>query len=140
MPCDYCDYRYNNATGVFTVPSGGDGLYYFSIYLVVDTYTHARFHIMVNGEVLCTAVGDHSVGDDVSYPQATCSAVIHVTEGKVGCTIRVCKVFFNRLPFCVTAIYFSADEVEITVALSPTDTPLRIQTDYIYNGFSGFRI
>ena len=63
------------------MPSGGDGLYYFSIYLAVESDEYARFHMMRNDEVLCSAVGDHDEGDDVSNPQATCSAVTHLDEG-----------------------------------------------------------
>ena len=74
-------FRYDSDTGVFTVPPGGDGLYYFSTYLAVESDEYASFHMMLNGEVLCSAVGDHDEGDDVSVPQATCSATADLTEG-----------------------------------------------------------
>ena len=60
--------RYSNETGVFTVPSGGDGLYYFSIYLAVESDEHGRFQMMLNSELLCSAVGDYDEGGDPSLP------------------------------------------------------------------------
>ena len=38
------------------MPSGGDGYYYFSTYLLVDNDEYGAFDIRVNGETLCTAV------------------------------------------------------------------------------------
>ncbi len=73
-------FRYDPSTGIFTVPPGGDGLFYFSTYLLVDYSEWGRFNIRVNGEILCSALGDNnSNGDD--YPQATCSSLTQLTEG-----------------------------------------------------------
>ncbi len=64
---------------MFTVPSGGDGLYYLNTYLLVQAGEVGDFNIQVNGEVLCTAYGD---GDSASdYSQATCSGLVQLTEG-----------------------------------------------------------
>ena len=38
-------YRYDSTTGSFTVPSGGDGFYYFSVYLLVHNGEYSRFDI-----------------------------------------------------------------------------------------------
>ena len=48
---------YDNSTGVFTVPPGGDGLYYFSTYLLVIEGESGSFEIVVNDVVFCTNWG-----------------------------------------------------------------------------------
>ena len=77
-------FRYDETTGVFTVPSGGDGVYYFSTYLEVDYDEYGDFDMLLNDEIICTAVGDHSgqsgAGD---YSQAMCSAIVNVMAGKL---------------------------------------------------------
>ena len=42
--------RYDSTTGIFTVPSGGAGLYYFSTYLGVSVSEYALFDMVVNDE------------------------------------------------------------------------------------------
>ena len=72
--------RYDNTTGTFTVPSGGDGFYYFSTYLLVQGGEYGDFEIQVNGERMCTAVmQQHDSPNDAG--QAACSAATYVTEG-----------------------------------------------------------
>ena len=44
---------------VFTVPSGGDGVYYFSTYLLVDPSEYGRFDMRLNDDVICTTYPDH---------------------------------------------------------------------------------
>ena len=41
-------YRYDNTTGIFTVPPGGDGFYYFSVYLLVIPDEIGEFDIHFN--------------------------------------------------------------------------------------------
>ena len=74
-------YRYDNTTGTFTVPSGGDGFYYFSAYFVVRYYEYARFDIQINGETLCTAFTDEEQQAAADDGQAACSAATYATEG-----------------------------------------------------------
>ena len=74
-------FRYDSSTGTFTVPSGGDGMYYFSTYLLVDDGEVGRFSIRVNGEILCTALGDLNANGGNDYPQATCSGLTQLAEG-----------------------------------------------------------
>ncbi len=76
-------FRYDPATGIFTVPSGGDGLYYFSTYLSVASGHYAGFNIRVNGEILCTAFGDNNYNGADDYPQATCSVLTQLAEGQL---------------------------------------------------------
>ena len=72
---------YDSSTGVFTVPPGGDWLYFFSTYLLVDNGEYGSFEIVVNDVVFCTSWGDHNIlGSD--NPQTMCSVVVDVVEGK----------------------------------------------------------
>ena len=72
--------RYSSTTGTFTVPSGGDGYYYFSVYFLVSTAEFAHFKIQINGQVLCTARGDEAEAI-TEKAQAACSAATYATEG-----------------------------------------------------------
>ena len=74
-------YRYDSTTGTFTVPSGGDGFYYFSTYLVGDSQEDPFFEIQINGETMCTALGDVSQSDNGDYSHMSCSAIGLVVEG-----------------------------------------------------------
>ena len=46
---------YNSATGVFTVPPGGDGVYYFHAHYLVQAGEAAGFGINRNEDILCFA-------------------------------------------------------------------------------------
>ena len=72
-------YSYDITTGTFTVPTGGDGYYYFSTFFVVRLYEYARFDIKINGETLCTAYTDQEIPSDDG--QAACSAAVFAMEG-----------------------------------------------------------
>ena len=64
---------------MFTVPSGGGGVYYFSASFLVSAGEYARFDLRHNDDVMCSGHGDSSVAFE--YATATCSAVINVSEG-----------------------------------------------------------
>ena len=66
---------------MFTVPPGGDGVYYFSTFLLVSPGEWGRFEMRLNGNVVCTAFGDQN-NDGVDYSQGGCGAVLSVVEGK----------------------------------------------------------
>ena len=55
---NFCNfiYRYDSSTGTFTVPPGGDGFYYFSVYLSINSIESAYFDVEVNEQRLCSAV------------------------------------------------------------------------------------
>ena len=90
-------YRYNSTTGIFTVPSGGYGYYYFSIYLVVNYYEYGLFDIQVNGETLCSAFTDQQGTTTADSGQAACSGAAYVTEG-------INSLCANTLPFQIKVI------------------------------------
>ena len=72
-------YRYDSTTGIFTVPPGGDGFYYFSAYFVVYFYEYAFIDIQLNGQTLCTAFTDQEEPADPG--QSACSAATNAIEG-----------------------------------------------------------
>ena len=74
--------RYNQTTGTFTVPPGGDGFYYLSTYLVVNAGKFGRFDIMfVNNTLLCTAYTEQMGTNDRG--QAACSVIFAFSEGEL---------------------------------------------------------
>ncbi len=81
MTTKYTFFSYDPSTGAFTVPPGGDGLYYFSIYLSVDDGEHGWFNIRVNGGILWTAEGDLNADGTYDNPQATSSGLAQLTQG-----------------------------------------------------------
>ena len=80
---NFCDfiYRYDSTTGTFTVPPGGDGFYYFSVYLTTNSIESAYFDVEVNEQRLCSAVGDlnemTSSGDEIV---ASCNGIAEMVE------------------------------------------------------------
>ena len=71
---------YDSGSGTFTVPPGGDGFYYFSVYVMVNAGEECRFNLEINGEKLCSLDGDQnkSTGDE---SQSACSAAAYAAEG-----------------------------------------------------------
>ena len=76
---DTCGFRYDSTTGVFTVPPGGDGTYFFSAYFFIPINEFALLNMVVNDEMVCTADGDHTNLAD--FATASCSAVVDAVEG-----------------------------------------------------------
>ena len=73
-------YRYDITTGIFTVPPGGDGFYYFSVFLVVNVDEYGTFDLDLNGETLCTAYADTTDTPD-DEGTAACSATTYAVAG-----------------------------------------------------------
>ncbi len=74
--------RYNSATGIFTVPTGGAGVYYFSSYIMVNGGKYGYFVLTLNGNIMCTMVGDHNnsgIGDMI---QTGCSGMAELQDGE----------------------------------------------------------
>ena len=64
------------------MPPGGNGFYYFSVYLTVRDLAFVRFDMDVNTETICTAFAE-SNDPSTTYPvHAACSVVAIVAEGK----------------------------------------------------------
>ena len=74
-------FRYNNENGTFTVPPGGDGFYYFSLYLTTYSSKFVYFDVAVSGERLCTAFTDLNVMSSGDRVGVSCSGVSELIEG-----------------------------------------------------------
>ena len=90
--------RYENTTGTFTVPPGGDGFYYFSVYSLGVGAEISFFYVEHNGQRICTAVSDPSDSSTTDAELTMCSAVTYAVEGiniqiqkcvPVGCAPRL---------------------------------------------------
>ena len=75
-------FRYNSTSSTFTVPVGGDGFYYFSVHLVAWLYHTSTFDLKINGQTICSALGEvyHPTLPDVST--ASCATVTSATAGE----------------------------------------------------------
>ena len=65
------------------MPSGGDGVYYFSIYVSVYPGESARFDIRLNSAVIRSLYPDHAENGAVDVAPGSCSAVVDVVAGVV---------------------------------------------------------
>ena len=73
--------RYEPDTRVFTVPPGGEGYYFLTIYVTVWYSEFVEIDLRVNGKVVCTMYEDNyeTSGD---WSNGGCSAVTQVTQSK----------------------------------------------------------
>ena len=76
-------YRYDSTTGTFTVPSGGDGYYYFSTYLLGFYSEYSYFDIEINGEILCSVLLEQQINTG-DLLQSACSAATFIQQGISG--------------------------------------------------------
>ena len=72
-------YRYDNTTGTFTVPSGGDGDYYFSAFLTVFGGKFGYFDVEVNGKLICTI--SSNLTQTSEFETTSCNGVAYAVEG-----------------------------------------------------------
>ena len=63
------------------MPLGGDGVYYFSMYLLVEPAEWARFQMRLNGNTICSTLPDHSTNGINDYAPGSCSAAVDVVAG-----------------------------------------------------------
>ena len=66
------------------MPSGGDGYYYFSLYLTTVSAEIARLDVAVNGQRLCSAVGELTAISSTDEIMASCNGMAEVLEGKIS--------------------------------------------------------
>ena len=115
---------------MFTVPPGGDGLYYFSLFLYVDIDEVAFFHMRLNDDVICAARPDHGGSGALDYTSGSCSSVVNADAGKS------CSSKKNNNWRCL----FTGDEVQVVLVGSDDNTPLDVSISLRVNEFNGFRI
>ena len=68
---------------MFTVPHDGDGLYYFSVYVVGDAGELGIFAMHLNDDVICTTYPNHDDNGALDYAPGSCSAVVEVVAGNM---------------------------------------------------------
>ena len=66
---------------MFTVGPGGNGMYYFSMFLLGYGAEYGRFDMRLNDDVICTAFPDHSNNGAGDAAPGSCSAVVGVVSG-----------------------------------------------------------
>ena len=62
------------------MPPGGDGFYYFSIFLMVLDLEFAYFDMQINGETICTAYASQT-DTPINDENTSCMAVSYVAQG-----------------------------------------------------------
>ena len=63
------------------MPPGGDGYYYFSVFLTADGGEFGYFDIELNGELVCSAISDLTESATTDTETATCNGVFFALEG-----------------------------------------------------------
>ena len=127
------------------MPPGGDGFYYFSVFLIVDGAEFAYFDVELNGQLICTVFSDLTQSSSDNTETTTCSGVAYAVEGIhdyyfIPCSHH-CKDIVSHLLFCIKILLDLAGDTVQVVYTSGTDTtPLLQTTTYYLNGFTGFRI
>ena len=64
------------------MPPGGDGIYYFSTYMLVQLGETARFDMVLNGDVICTTFPDHDFSGSNDHASGSCSAIVDAVAGE----------------------------------------------------------
>ena len=148
---------YDGSTGQFTVPPGGDGLYYLYAHFLFNRGKLVWIRMQVNDLDLCVAFEDGV--NAPSYGGGSCGAVVPLQEGSltmirrfkgqisfktnnlvmlVFCTGYSAKNFdFVRTLFLL--FLFVGDVVHMRVTNTPDDTPLYSHGSPA-SSFSGIRI
>ena len=94
-------YRYDSSTGTFTVPPGGDGFHYFSVYCTVYYFEYAFFDIQINGETICSAYGETDSSTFSDYVHTTCSVTTYVAEGRIYLLTTWIKYYDSSQEECI---------------------------------------
>ena len=77
------------------MPPDGDGMYYFSTYLLVPDSGYGMFDMRLNDDVICSTFPDHAQsGTDVA--SGSCSAIVDVVAG----TAYFNGILFFRITRC----------------------------------------
>ena len=71
---------YNSATGLFTVPIGGGGLYHLAAQALTAYAEYAGFGVRVNGIYSCYTFGD---GRTEHYATVACGSIANLNEGRI---------------------------------------------------------
>ena len=80
--CELFVSSYDSLTGVFMVPPGGDGVYYFFTYLLGSTGEFGIFDMTLNNDRICSTYVEHNHSGSSDLAPGSCSAVVQVVAGK----------------------------------------------------------
>ena len=81
--------RYSSTTGTFTVPTGGEGYYFFTVYMRVLGDESAIFDIEIEGELICSVSSDLTESPSSDREITSCSGATYASEGSI-------KTYFTR--------------------------------------------
>ena len=70
------------------MPPGGDGIYFFSTYLLGSMGEFAEFEMMLNDEMICSTYPDHNHNGAMDFAPASCTAVVEAFAGECICSIQ----------------------------------------------------
>ena len=113
---------YNSTTGVFTVPPSGDGVYYFSTYVLVQTGEAATFDMRLNDDVICTTLPDHSNNGASDYAPGSCSTVVDIVTGNMDLK-HIVNTLYHFKKFS-GAKYFLFQEMRFRLCMLVAQIPL----------------
>ena len=68
------------------MPPGGEGFYYFSVYLVVVNPEFGYFDLQINGETFCTSFAEQTDTPNNDGP-TSCTAVSYAEPGIISVNI-----------------------------------------------------
>ena len=122
------------------MPPGGDGFYYFSVYLRVHGVIEAAFDVEINGQLLCTAYSDLTESPLTDSEITSCSGVTYAVQGISTSYSLKCFVLLSFKMFNNHIFNFVGDTVQVVYRVGLDTTPLQASSEYYYHGFTGFRI
>ena len=80
---------------MFTVPPGGNGVYYFSTYLLIQDGEYGRFDMVLNDDVICSTYADHATSGATDYASGSCSVIMNVVTGKQCSILYTIRTFWE---------------------------------------------
>ena len=83
-------FSYDSSSGTFTVPPGGDGFYYFSVFLTAVGDESAYFDVEINGQLFCTVFSDLTESP-TDTEMISCSADTYAVEVICNKYFRPCS-------------------------------------------------
>ena len=85
------------------MPPGGDGVYYFSAHLTINQDDIGIFAMQLNGDVICSALGDQNTSGTGDSGATSCSAIAEAVAGTNSIhSAREDTVFGCICPFVYT--------------------------------------
>ena len=90
------------------MPPGGDGFYYFSVYLRVHGVIEAAFDVEINGQLLCTAYSDLTESPLTDSEITSCSGVTYAVQGISRSYLFQLNVSYLYLLKCLIILHLTS--------------------------------